>query len=261
MTKQRKTQQPARNATAISNLMKSDTPGLLEPRLQGQILLTLRRPPSASGGSYTVSTSCNREAQTRPVRQILRRVGITVVTHTTATTPPLPVREREVIILPATAGAQLRRCEPPVCILRLRAVPDALVLQLGEKARHASIRLPSQVLQLHPNNGRSKQKANVDRHGTPVGRPYRQQQRLPKHLRRDNPAAGHSDRHQRHGRQMISTGDTVEIKGQIGRAVIKARGTRVALHRTKPQVSARTADCRLIARRSGYSIRHIPPTQ
>ena len=33
--------------------------------------------------------------------------------------------------------------------------------------------LPSQVLVLLPSNGRSKQKANVDRHGTPVGRPFR----------------------------------------------------------------------------------------
>ena len=47
--------------------------------------------------------------------------------------------------------------------------------------------LPSRVLILRPNNGRSKQKANVDRHGTPVGRPFRAQQRLPKHLRRRQP--------------------------------------------------------------------------
>ena len=39
--------------SAISNLIKSDTPSLLEPRLQGQILLTLRR----LSRSYTVSTS------------------------------------------------------------------------------------------------------------------------------------------------------------------------------------------------------------
>lgn len=123
------------------------------------------------------------------------------------------------------------------------------------------VSLPTRVIQLRPHNGRSKQKANVDRHGTPVGRSFRQQQQMPKHLRRRNPAAGHSDQRQRYSPQQISTGDTVEIKNQIGRAVIKARGTRVALHRTKPQVSAKTANCRLIARRTGYSIRRKSPAQ
>lgn len=123
------------------------------------------------------------------------------------------------------------------------------------------VSLPSRVLEIRPNNGRAKQKANVDRHGTPVGKPFRQQQRLPKHRRRRNPAAGHSDRRQRHGPQLISTGDTVCVRGRIGRAVIKARGTRAALHRTKPQVSAKIAECHLIARRPGHAIRWTTPSQ
>ena len=123
------------------------------------------------------------------------------------------------------------------------------------------VSLPSRVLELRPSNGKSKQKANADRYGTPVGRPFREQQRLPKHRRRTNPAAGHSDRHQRHGPQLISTGDTVIIDGKTGRAVIKNRGTRVALHGTKPQISAKTAECKLIARRPGHIIRHVKPSQ
>ena len=35
--------------------------------------------------------------------------------------------------------------------------------------------LPSRVIEIRPSNGKSKQKANVDRHGTPVGRPFREQ--------------------------------------------------------------------------------------
>ena len=101
----------------------------------------------------------------------------------------------------------------------------------------------------------------MDKHGTPVGRPFRQQQRLPKHLRRRNPTAGHSDRHQRHGPELIATGDTVKVAGQIGRGVIKARGTRVTLHRTKPQISTKIADCRLIARKPGYTMRRMTPSQ
>lgn len=37
--------------------------------------------------------------------------------------------------------------------------------------------LPSRVLRLQPSNGRSKQKANVDRNGTPAKRPCRNQQK------------------------------------------------------------------------------------
>lgn len=43
-------------------------------------------------------------------------------------------------------------------------------------------------------NGKSNQKANVDRHGTPVGRTYREQQKLPEHQRGRNPTVEHSDR-------------------------------------------------------------------
>ena len=123
------------------------------------------------------------------------------------------------------------------------------------------VSLPAQVLEIRPNNGRSKQKANVDHDGTPVGKPFRAQQRLPRHLRRSNPAAGHSHRRQRHGPDLIATGDTVMVRGQIGRAVTKARGTRVALHRTKPQISAKTAACPLIARNPGHTIRWTTPSQ
>ena len=121
------------------------------------------------------------------------------------------------------------------------------------------VSLPSPVLALRPNNGCSKQKANVDKHGTPIGRPFRAQQRLPKHLRRRNPAAGHSDKRQRHGPKLIATGDTVRLAHQsivyTGRGVIKSAGTRVAIHGTKPQVSAKIEQCRRLARNPGWTIR------
>lgn len=127
------------------------------------------------------------------------------------------------------------------------------------------VSLPNKVLVLRLNNGRSKQKANVDRHGTPAGRPYRQQQRLPKHLRRRNPAAGHSDRRQRHGTQLIATGDTVRLPhhGSIhtGRAVIKNAGKRVAIHGTRPQVSAKTDLCQRLARNPRWAIQRAKPSQ
>ena len=121
--------------------------------------------------------------------------------------------------------------------------------------------LPNQVLELRPSNGRSKQKANVDRHGTPVGRPFRDQQKLPNHMRQQDPAAGHSDRHQRYGRLKISTGDTIVLDhkdGQsIGRGVIKVRGTPVAVR----QHSASMTHARIIARNPRRRIRWTTPSQ
>ena len=121
--------------------------------------------------------------------------------------------------------------------------------------------LPNQVLEIQPTNGRSKQKANVDRHGTPVGRPFRNQQRLPRHLRQHRPAAGHSDRHQRYGCLNIGTGDTIVLEHKaghsIGRAVIKARGTRVAVGKQ----SASIANARIIARNPRHRIRWTAPSQ
>ena len=121
--------------------------------------------------------------------------------------------------------------------------------------------LPSKVLELRPSNGRSKQKANVDRHGTPVGRPFQNQQKLPKHLRQHRPTAGHSDRHQRYGHLNIGTGDTIVLEHRgsrsIGRAVIKVRGTRIAVG----QHSASIAHARIIARNPRHHIRWTTPSQ
>ncbi len=121
--------------------------------------------------------------------------------------------------------------------------------------------LPSKVIELSPANGRSKQKANVDRHGTPVGRPFRAQQRLPRHQRKRNPAAGHSDRHQRYHHLNIGTGDTIILEHQagrsIGRAVIKVRGTRIAVSKQ----SAIIANARIIARNPRHRIRWTTPSQ
>ena len=127
------------------------------------------------------------------------------------------------------------------------------------------VSLPNQVVVLRPNNGRSKQKANVDRHGTPFGRPFRDQQRMPHHVRSHNPAAGHSGRRQRHGVQLISTGDTVQLthhdRVHTGRAVIKSAGKRVAIHRTKPMVSAKTEQCRLLAPNPRWVTQRARPSQ
>ena len=125
--------------------------------------------------------------------------------------------------------------------------------------------LPSTVLQLRSSNGRSKQKANVDRDGTPIGNLFRAQQRLPRHQREHGPAAGHCGRHQRYGTELIATGDTVQLPYRdrilTGRAVMKSRGTRAAIHGTKPSASAKIDRCRLLSRNPEWVIGRVLPSQ
>ena len=127
------------------------------------------------------------------------------------------------------------------------------------------VSLPTRVLEIRPSNGRSKQKANVDKHGTPVGKPFRQQQRLPRHDRRHNPAAGHSDRRQRHGPQRIGTGDTVRVDSVHGTVVarvkIMRRGAGVQTTDTNPKVSAPMGRCELAARNPRHKVRWVAPSQ
>ena len=95
-------------------------------------------------------------------------------------------------------------------------------------------------------------------HPTPDSR---NQQRLPKHLRQHNPAAAHSDRHQRYGKLNIGTSDTIVLDHRpglsIGRAIIKVRGTRVAVGKQ----SAKIANARIIARNPRHRIRWTAPSQ
>lgn len=127
------------------------------------------------------------------------------------------------------------------------------------------VSLPSKVLELRPSNGKSKQKANVDKHGTPIGRPFREQQRLPRHLRHRNPASGHSDCRQRHGPRLIGTGDTVRVESIHGTVVARVKttykGAGVMTTDTNPRVSAPMRKCSLVARNPGHKLRWTPPSQ
>ena len=80
------------------------------------------------------------------------------------------------------------------------------------------------------------------------------------------PPPWHSGKEKRHGPQGIGAGDLVEIehsKAGIlrGIASVKDRGTRVALRGTKPSVSARMANTRLIRRRPAVLVKYEAPSQ
>ena len=194
----------------------------------------------------------------KSITERLQRSNLASATHINAVLPTL-IRELQANGLPLTLtdAASVSWARQQLSIRKTHCYDAALQ---GRDFTNIES-LPNQVLEIQPTNGRSKQKANVDRHGTPVGRPFRNQQRLPKHLRQYDPAAGHSDRHQRYSHLNIGTGDTIVLNhkaGQsIGRAVIKARGTRVAVGKQ----SASIANGRIIARNPRHRIRWTTPSQ
>ena len=125
--------------------------------------------------------------------------------------------------------------------------------------------LPELVLSIKPANGTSKQKGNVDRHGTPVGRPFRNNCRLRGQLKKRNPAPGHAGRAKRFGTELIGTGDTVLMQHRtgelIGRAVIQDRGTRIKISGKTPKRITKISAVKLLRRNPGHIIDIRPPTQ
>ena len=192
------------------------------------------------------------------ITERLQRSSLASATHINAVLPTL-IRELRAIGLPLTLtdAASVSWTRQQLGIRKNHCYDAALQRRDFQTIES----LPSHVLRLQPSNGRSKQKANVDHHGTPVGRPFRNQQKLPRHQRQRGPAAGHSDRHQRYGHLNIGTGDTIVLEHKagraIGRAVIKARGTRVAVGKQ----SASSAHARVIARNPRHHIRWTAPSQ
>ena len=215
---------------------------------------------------------CNLQKSNRPIEEFLahqpemlqriterlQRSSLASATHMNAVLPAL-IRDLHTTGLPVqfTDAASVSWARQQLGVPKTHCYDAALQ---GRDFQTIE-RLPSKVIQLRPSNGRSKKKANVDRHGTPVGQPFREQQRLPKHLRQRDPAAGHSDRHQRYGPARLSSGDTIILSHQagqaIGRAVIKVRGTRVAVDKQ----SASITKARIIAHNPRHRIRWATPSQ
>ena len=210
------------------------------------------------GNQHIEQFLANQPDLLKRITERLQRSSLASATHINAVLPTL-IRELRANGLPLTLtdAASVSWTRQRLGIRKTHCYDAAL-----QGRDYITIEsLPNQVLVIQPTNGRSKQKANVDRHGTLVGQPFRHQQRLPKHQRQHDPAAAHSDRHQRYGNLDIGTGDTIVLDHKagrsIGRAVIKVRGTRVAVG----EQSASIANARIIARNPRHRIRWTAPSQ
>ena len=124
--------------------------------------------------------------------------------------------------------------------------------------------IPELATHVKPSNGRSKQKANVDGKGTPVGRPFREYCRLSPRERSRTPTPGHAGKTTHFGPELIATGDIVTIQHQklgaiTGRAVITNRGKSVKVRGDNGEPSGRTATTKLVRRNPGYTRTMVRP--
>ena len=118
--------------------------------------------------------------------------------------------------------------------------------------------MPGLIARVKPDNGRRKQKAQVDEHGTPRGNPFLDYCRLGPRERSRRPTPGHSGKRTHFGPGLLATGDIVTIQhkklGTItGRGVMVNRGRSVKIRMGNGTLSGPTATAQLVRRNPGYT--------
>ena len=117
--------------------------------------------------------------------------------------------------------------------------------------------MPEFASHVKPSNGRSKQKANVNKKGTPAGDLFKKYCRLSPRKRSRTPTPGHAGKRTHFGPQLVATGDIVTIQnkklGEItGRAVMNDKGKSVRIKGKAGDRTGPTATTRVLRRNPGY---------
>ena len=114
--------------------------------------------------------------------------------------------------------------------------------------------MPGQILDVRATGRGLRQRAIVDRNGTPRGRPYREYCRLTPQEQARTPTPGHRGR----AKRVLGIGpnDLVEIQHSTGthRGPAGIYRDRVTLLNTTPALTAKLASTKLIARHHGYLV-------
>ena len=118
--------------------------------------------------------------------------------------------------------------------------------------------MPGLIAQVTPDNGRRKQKAQVDKDGTPRGKPFRDYCRLSPRERSRRPTPGHAGKRTHFGPELLATGDIMTIQNKklgavTGRGVMVNRGRGVKVRVGNGTPSGPTATARLVRRNPGYT--------
>ena len=219
--------------------------------------------PTTPGNIGAACERCNKAKGNRPVEQYLSRRPKVLARVQTHLKRPMAAAAHLNTIIPKLLD-ELRRnnwevaehdAAQTAANRRLLDIPkshftDAAVLGPVTSIRNA----PGRILSIRAAGRGLRQRATVDRHGTPRGRPYREYCRLTPQEQAQTPTPGHKGREKRV--QGISTNDLVEIQHKTGthRGTAGIYQDRVRLLETKPALTAKLANTKLIARHHGYLI-------
>ena len=219
--------------------------------------------PTTPGNIVAACERCNKAKGNRPVEEYLSRRPKVLARVQTHLKRPMAAAAHLNAIIPRLL-TELRRnnwdvaehdAAQTAANRRLLGIPkshftDAAVLGPITGVRSA----PSHILAIRAVGRGQRQRAIVDKYGTPRGKPYRDYCRLTPQEQARTPTPGHKGRAKRV--QGISTNDLVEIQHKTGtyRGTAGIYRDRVRLLGTTPELTAKLAGTKLIARHHGYII-------
>ena len=219
--------------------------------------------PNTPGNVVAACERCNKAKGDRPIEEYLRRrpkvlervkthlkKPMAAAAHLNAIIPRLLADLRDTGWTVAGHDAAQTAANRRTLDIPKSHFTDAAVLGPITSIRN----MPGQILSVTATGRGQRQRAIVDRNGTPRGRPYRDYCRLTPQEQARIPTPGHKGRAKRV--QDIGPNDLVEIQHSSGphRGTAGIYRDRVRLLDTTPALTAKLASTRLIARHHGYLV-------
>ena len=219
--------------------------------------------PNTPGNVVAACEQCNKAKGDRPVEEHLRRRPkvlqrvkthlkrpMAAAAHLNAIIPRLLADLRDTGWTVAEHDAARTAANRRLLDIPKSHFNDAAVLGTVTSIR----KMPGQILDVRAAGRGLRQRAVVDKHGTPRGRPYREYRRLTPQEQARTPTPGHKGRAKRV--QGIGPNDLVEIQHSTGthRGTAGIYRNRVTLLETTPALTAKLTSTKLIARHHGYLI-------
>ena len=219
--------------------------------------------PTTPGNVVAACERCNKAKSNRPVEEYLSRRPKVLARVQTHLKRPMAAAAHLNTIIPRLLD-ELRKNKWTVtehdaaqtaANRRLLGIPKSHFTDAAALGPITGVKsAPSHILAIRAVGRGQRQRAIVDKYGTPHGKPYRDYCRLTPQEQAQTPTPGHKGRAKRV--QGISTNDLVEIRRRTGphRGTAGIYRDRVRLLGTTPALTAKLAVTKLVARHHGYII-------
>ena len=222
--------------------------------------------PTIPGNIVAACKRCNKAKGNRPVEEYLSRRPQVLARVQTHLKRPMAAAAHLNTIIPKLLD-ELRRnnwevaehdAAQTAANRRLLDIPKSHFTDAAVLGQLTSItNALGRILSIRAAGRGQRQRAIVDKYGTPRGKPYRDYCRLTPQEQAQTPTPGHKGQAKRV--QGISTNDLVEIQHRTGphRGTAGIYRDRVRLLGAKPGLTAKLANTKLIARHHGYIITRV----